>query len=39
MEYLSFVAVFLILASITFLYFIIGYRFIKKHRGKKNADN
>jgi hypothetical protein len=39
MEILPFFIVFLILASITFLYFIIGYKFIKKHRGKDNADN
>jgi uncharacterized membrane-anchored protein len=39
MEYLPFIIVFLILASITALYFYIGYRFLKKHRGKKDADN
>ncbi len=39
MEYLYIAVVVLVMVSITALYFVIGYRFIKKHKGGKNADN
>jgi len=39
MELLNAVPVILIMVFMTALYFVIGYRFLKKHRGKKNADN
>ncbi len=41
MEYISIGIVILIMSSITILYFIIGYKFLKKHKRseKKDGDN
>ena len=39
MEILYISIVVLIMASMTALYFIVGYRFLKKNRGRKNGDN
>ncbi len=35
--YISFVV--LIMVSMTALYFFVGYRFLRKNRGRKNGDN
>ncbi len=39
MEILYISIVVLIMASVTALYFFVGYRFLKKHRGGKDGDN
>ena len=41
MDYISIGVVILIMSSITVLYFIIGYRFLKKHKrgDRKDGDN
>ena len=39
MEIIYISLVILIMVSMTALYFIVGYRFLKKNRGGKNGDN
>ncbi len=39
MELASILVVVLIMASMTALYFVIGYRFLKKHRRGKDGNN
>ncbi|SNZ08469.1 hypothetical protein SAMN06265182_1299 [Persephonella hydrogeniphila] len=39
MDFVYIAVVFIIMASMTALYFFVGYRFLKKHRGKKNGNN
>ncbi len=39
MEIIYISIVVLIMASMTALYFIVGYRFLRKNRSRKNGDN
>jgi hypothetical protein len=39
MEIFTIIFISLIMASMTALYFFVGYKFLKKYKGKKNGDN
>ncbi len=39
MEILNIIFVSVVMILMTGLYFVIGYRFLKKHRKKKDGDN
>jgi len=39
MEILNIIFVSLVMVAMTVLYFVIGYRFLKRNKGKKNGDN